>query len=115
MASQFILRQKVVDLMHHLFPIAERFPKHEKFALVAQIKNTVFRILRLTIEVQGAKTKIQILNEIDKEIEFLKELIAYSNDKRGSKYLSVQARKSCMEVIIEVGKITGGMIKSHRG
>jgi hypothetical protein len=115
MASQFILRQKVIDMIHHLFPIVERFPKHEKFALVTQIKNSCYRILKLTIQIQGSQNKLPLLKEVDVEVEFLKEILAYSNDKKGASYLSVQSRKSCFEKVIEVGKILGGMNKSYRG
>lgn len=115
MAVQFILRQKVLDMIHHLFPIIERFPKHEKFALVTQIKNTCFRILKITIQIHGSQNKMPLLREVDVEVEFLKELLAYSNEKKGANYLSVQSRKSCLEKVIEVGKIIGGMSKSHRG
>ena len=36
-----ILYQKVYDFMIYFFPIVERFPKHEKFTLQTQVKNSV--------------------------------------------------------------------------
>lgn len=115
MTNNFILKQKVLDAIYHIFPIVEKFPKHEKFALITQIKNVLFKILRLTIDVQSSKNKSIILRELDIEISFLKELLIYSNEKKGLKYLSIQSRKSCFEKIVEIGKIIGGMIRSYGG
>ena len=109
--KDMILYQKVYDLMLYLFPIVDRFPKYEKFALQTQIKNSVYRLLRLTVDIQKSKQKSKHLYEFDKELEFLKTLIAFSNDKKPS-YMSSQSRKTTMEKLIEIGKIIGGLIKT---
>ena len=113
--SNFILRQKIVDAIHHIFPIIERFPKYEKFALISQIKNVMFNMLKLSIGIQSSRDKQTALRELDIEIDFLKELLAYSNDKKGFRYLSDKSRKSSLEKVIEIGKITGGLIRSNKG
>jgi len=107
-----ILYQKIYDFMLYFFPIVDRFPKYEKFALQTQLKNTVYKMLRLTIEVQKSKNKTRHLYEIDKELEFLKSLIAFSNEKR-PQYLTAQKRKTISEKLIEIGKIVGGMVKKY--
>lgn len=111
--QNFILRQKVVDLIHHLNPILGRFPKHEKFALITQIKNSLYEILKLSISVQNLKDKKIYIERLDLEIEFLKELVVFSNEKKQS-YLSAQNRKSSMEKICEIGKILGGLAKRYK-
>jgi four helix bundle protein len=109
--KEFILYQKVYDFMLYLFPLVDKFPKYEKFALQTQIKNSVYSLLKLTIEIQKSKSKIKQLYEFDKELEFLKTLIMFSNDKRPS-YLSTHSRQIAFEKIIEIGKIIGGLIKT---
>jgi hypothetical protein len=98
--------------MIYFFPIAERFPKHEKFTLQTQVKNSVYTLLRLTIEIQKSKQKAKFLYDFDKELEFLKTLIVFSNEKKPA-YLSTQSRKTSMEKVIEIGRIAGGMIKKY--
>jgi hypothetical protein len=98
--------------MIYFFPIVERFPKHEKFTLQTQVKNSVYTLLRLTIEIQKSKQKAKFLYDFDKELEFLKTLIVFSNEKKPA-YLSVQSRKTAMEKVIEIGRIAGGMIKKY--
>lgn len=44
--QNMILYQKVYDFMIYFFAIVDRFPKHEKFALQAQIKNSTYKMLR---------------------------------------------------------------------
>jgi hypothetical protein len=96
--------------MIYFFPIVDRFPKHEKFTLQTQVKNTVYTMLRLTIEIQKAKQKTKFLYDFDKELEFLKTLIVFSHEKKPA-YLSTQSRKTAMEKVIELGRINGGIIK----
>jgi hypothetical protein len=96
--------------MHHSMPILEKFPKHEKFALTTNIKNQFYKILKLSINIQRYSSKLENLKILDIELEFLKELIVFSNEKKRN-YLSSQSRKSIMEKLIEIGKITGGMIR----
>lgn len=108
--KDMILYQKVYDFMLYLFPLVDRFPKYEKFALQTQIKNSVYRLLRLTVDIQKSRQKARYLYEFDKELEFLRTLVAFSNDKKPS-YMSAQSRKTTMEKLLEIGKIVGGMIK----
>jgi len=88
-----ILYQRVYDFMLYLFPLVDGFPKYEKFALQTQIKNSVYRLLRLTVDIQKSRQKARYLYEFDKELEFLRTLVAFSNDKKPS-YMSAQSRKT---------------------
>ncbi|MEW6525098.1 MAG: diversity-generating retroelement protein Avd [Spirochaetota bacterium] len=109
--KEFILYQKVYDFMLYLFPLVDRFPKHEKFALQTQIKNSIYNLLRLTIEIQKSKNKMKLLYDFDKELEFLKTLIMFANDKKPA-CLSTKSRQTSMEKCIEIGKIVGGLLKT---
>mgnify|MGYP000063216510 CR=1 FL=1 len=108
--KDMILYQRVYDFMLYLFPLVDRFPKYEKFALQTQIKNSVYRLLKLTVDIQKSRQKARYLYEFDKELEFLRTLVAFSNDKKPS-YMSAQSRKTTIEKLLEIGKIVGGMIK----
>lgn len=108
--KDMILYQKVYDFMLYLFPIVDRMPKHEKFTLQAQIKNSVYTLLRLTIDIQKSKQKVKLLFDFDRELEYLKTLILFSNDKKPS-CMSANSRKVSMGKLVEIGKIVGGMIK----
>lgn len=117
MAEKFILRQKVIDFMHHFFPIVDKFPKFEKFTLQTQIKTSVYDLLRLAIKIQSGKERSANVLEFDTELEILKELIVFSNTKKYP-YLSDKSRHSTMILLTEIGKIIGGLKKkycNHKG
>ena len=108
--KDMILYQKVYDFMLYLFPVVDRYPKYEKFALQTQIKNSVLRMVRFTIDIQKSSNKKRYLYEIDKELEYLKVLLMFSNEKKPA-YLSANSRETSMKKIAEIGRIVGGLIK----
>ena len=110
--QKFILLQKVEDLTNWLFPIVDKFPRTEKFALCTQIKNSVYTILRCIIQSQKSRNKLQGLYAADIELNMLRFLIRHAHARR---YLNTKKYKHANELLIEIGKILGGTIKSLQG
>ena len=96
--------------MLYLFPITGRFPKHEKFALCAQIKNCVLEIARTIIRTNKSRNKRPLLYDIDIAIEELRLLIRFSYDR---KYLSHRSYEETSKRINEIGRLLGGWIRSQ--
>ncbi|WP_304225405.1 diversity-generating retroelement protein Avd [Gracilinema caldarium] len=107
-ARGFVLWQKAEDFVEYLFPIVDRFPKYEKFALCSQIKNTCYVILKLIIKTNKSKQKTPGLYEIDVQLEMLRWLIRHSYRR---KYLSHQCYETAARMVDELGRIVGGLLK----
>ena len=107
--QELIIYQKTYDLMLYLFPIVDRFPKHEKFVLCTQIKNCVLDITRKIIRANKHLNKRPFLYDIDIAIEELRLLIRFSHERR---YLSGKSYAETSKRLNEIGRLLGGWIKS---
>jgi four helix bundle protein len=101
--------QKVYDFSLYAFPIIDKFPKREKFALCTNIKNSILTLQRLIIKANKSRNKKPFLYDADVEIEQIRFLIRFSYDK---KFLSHKAFVQISERLREIGKLLGGWIKS---
>ena len=107
--NDLIIYQKTYDFILYFFPIIERFPKHEKFALQSQIKNCCLEIQKGVIRANKSRNKRPILFEIDINLEIAKMLIRYSHER---KYLSTAKYENASKKLVEIGRLLGGWIKS---
>ncbi|MDZ7804351.1 diversity-generating retroelement protein Avd [Thiohalophilus sp.] len=90
----FALYEKLNDLSAWLFPVVDRFPRTEKFALCTQIKNSVHSMVRHTIRAQKSRDKLRWLFEVDVELEVLRHFIRHAFSRR---YLSARRLKVATE------------------
>ena len=104
----FILWQKLEDYTDYIFPILDRFPKHEKFALTSQIKNHCYGLLKQTIRTNKSRYKKEGLYELDMQLEMLRWFIRHSYKR---KYLSSGSYEVASKKLDEIGRIIGGLIK----
>ena len=107
--ENLIIYQKVYDFTLYLFPIVDRFPKHEKFALCTHIKSCLLDIARTIIQANKTRAKRPLLGDIDVKIEELKFLLRLSHDR---KYLSKKSYEHSSKLVLEIGRLLGGWIKS---
>jgi len=107
MLSDFIFFQKFDDFIGYLFPIVDRFPKREKFALCAQVKNVCYAIVQNIIDAHRAKSKYVILYKIDGQLEFLRWLLRHSHE-RG--YLARHSFETSVKKADEIGRILGRLL-----
>jgi len=107
--DNLVIYQKVYDFTLYLFPIVDRFPKHEKFVSCSHIKNCVLDIAREIIRANKSRNKRPILYDIDVRIEELKFLLRLAHDR---KYLSHKSYEHSGKLTTEIGKLLGGWIKS---
>jgi four helix bundle protein len=107
MLSDFIFYQKFDDFTGYLFPIVDRFPHREKFALCSQIKNCCYAIMQNIIDAHRAKSKYTVLYKIDGQLEFLRWLIRHAHD-RG--FLAHRSFETSAKLADELGRILGRLI-----
>ena len=106
--------QKYLDLIYYTNMIIKKFPKAERFSLVADIKKVTYEGLELVIycyKSYDLKDKIQYLNELDVKLKTLKVLVRVSYK---SKYLTGGNYEAWSRKILNVSSLMGGWMKACR-
>jgi len=107
--DDFLLLQKVQDMMKYSYPILQQFPKVEKFSLANDIRHTMNMVLEYTITEEKKYTKTTTLEKLDIENEKLKVYIRLSHEL---KYIDKHRYSVWSALVVEIGKMIGGLIKS---
>lgn len=101
--------QKVFDMMKYGYQALAQFPKSEKFALVADIKRCLHLILERVIEANKKYYKKTTLQELDVEVTKLKAYLRLSHELG---FLPPKKYELWSAMVVEIGKMIGGWIKS---
>ena len=104
--------QRYLELVNYSNDIVRKYPKCENFALVQEIKNTLYlglRNLMYAVKSFNKKDKLQHLNELDINLSLLKVQIRLSYKYR---YISLQNYQSWSTIITDICNMLGGWILS---
>ena len=107
-----IIYQKYLDLIYYVNDIIRKYPKAERFALVEEIKSTMyagFRCLVYGLKTYHKQEKLKYLNELDVNLKLLQVHMRISFKY---KYISLQNYHTWSEKVTEVCKMLGGWINS---
>ena len=107
--DDFILLQKVQDMMIYGYPLLNNFPKAVKFSLAQDIRMCMNEILVLTITEEKKYTKKTTLEYLDIENGKLMVLLRVSMELH---YLSKHHYGVWVGKLVEIGKMIGGLMKS---
>ena len=86
-------------------------PKAQKFSLAQDMKHCMDKIMRLTISANKKYTKRTTLQELDVEVAALKVYLRIAYDLR---YLPPKKYEVWSGMMVEIGKMVGGWIRSQR-
>ncbi len=70
--KEMVIIQKTYDMIEYAYVCMRQFPKSEKFTLAAEIKTSMYTLLKLLIAASKKYYKKTTLQEIDIELQFLK-------------------------------------------
>jgi four helix bundle protein len=112
MAEELKILQKIFDMMTYGYQALAQFPKSEKFALVTDIKHCMDVILERCIEAQKKYYKKTTLQDMDVE---LMKLRAYLRLSFNLGFLPIKKYEVWSEMVVELGKMLGGWLKSVKG
>lgn len=104
--------QKYLELIYYSNNIVRKYPKSENFALVNEIKNTLYaglRNLMYSIKSFRKQDKLKYLNELDVHLNLLKIHIRLSYKYR---YISMQNYQTWSSLITDICNMLGGWINS---
>lgn len=109
MADELKILQKVYDMMKYGYQALVQFPKSEKYALGADIKRCMDKILERCIEAQKKYYKKSTLQEFDVELTKLKAYLRLSHELH---FLPPKKYEVWSDQLVEIGKMLGGWIKA---
>lgn len=105
--------QKTYDMIQYGYICLRQFPKSEKHTLAAEIKQSMYRLLKLIITANKKYYKKTTLQEIDVELEFLRYMIRLSADTE-LRFLPFKKYENWLKMLNEIGRMLGGWIKSSK-
>lgn len=112
MKNNLVIYQKYMELIDYTNNIVRKYPKSETFALVKEIKSTLYSGLRLllySIKSFNKMDKLKYFNELDISLSLLKIHIRLSYKY---KYITVQNYQSWSSILTDICNMLGAWILS---
>ena len=112
--NQLIIIPKIEKYIEYILIVVLNLPKTEKFNIGSEIKTSMYNMLKnvlLAIKIDKKK-RMEAYNIVDTEIYFQRICIRimYNN-----KWIDERKYKYSNELLGEIGKILGGLIKALGG
>ena len=109
--NELIIIPKIEKYIEYMLTILLKLPRTEKFSIGTEIKTSMYEMLQkilLVSKIEKSK-RLYIYNIVDSHIHFQRICIRimYSN-----KWIDEKKYKYSNELLSEIGKILGGLIKS---
>lgn len=107
-----IIYPKYMDLVYYSNDLVRKFPKCEQFALVKEIKSTLYSGLRCiiyAIKLYNKQDKLRYLRELDIQLNLLKVHIRISYKY---KYITMNNYQTWSNQISDISNLLGGWINS---
>jgi len=110
--SNLVIYQKYLNLVYYTNDLVKKYPKSETFALVKEIKSSMYNGLRLllyAIKTYKPQDKLKYLNELDINLNLFKVYIRLSYKY---KYITMQNYTAWSTIITDICNMLGGWINS---
>ena len=111
-SSNLKIYQKYLELIYYYNDIVRKYPKSENFALVTEIKNSLYiglRSLMYAIKSYQKQDKLKHLNEFDINLNLLKVHVRLSYKYQ---YITVKNYQTWSSLITDICNMLGGWISS---
>lgn len=111
-SSNLKIYQKYLELIYYSNDIVRKYPKSENFALVTEIKNSLYiglRSLMYAIKSYQKQDKLKHLNEFDINLNLLKVHVRLSYKYQ---YITVRNYQTWSSLITDICNMLGGWISS---
>jgi len=101
--------QKIYDMILYGYTAFRQFPKSERYTLVADIKRSMYIMLRLVISANKKYYKKTTIQDLDIELDILRSYVRISHDLG---FLPFNKYENLAKQLNEIGRMIGGWIKS---
>ncbi len=111
--SRLIVYEKIDELIFYSKVLVNKYPKSERFDLCTDIKESCYKMLKLTMyawkSANNKPKQLEYLKDCDVELMVLKTLVRISYKMQ---YITDKNYMTWSNKISEIGKMLGGWIKS---
>lgn len=111
-ANDLRLAQKAEDMIAYAYDVLQHFPKAERHVLSAELRASMWRILRLIVLAAKRRDPLPVLRTLDAEIDVLRRQIRLSHRLR---YLPSKQYEVWSRHLAEVGRMVGAWLKRAKG
>lgn len=108
--EQLILIPKIEKYIEYVLNMILKIPRTEKFNIGNEYKVSIYKVLANAIYINKVGNKIEYLNKIDAELVLER---IYLRIMLKNKWIDEKKFKVAIELISEIGKIVGGLIKYY--
>ena len=105
-----ILIPKIEKYIEYMLNVILKIPRTEKFNIGNEYKVSMYKMLANAIYINKVGNRIEYLNKIDAELVLER---IYLRLMLKNKWIDEKKFKVSMELIYEIGKIVGGLIKYY--
>ncbi len=106
--GDLLIRQKCEAMIEYGHIAIRQFPKMERHVLGAEIRTTMWQVLRLIVICNKRYHKKTTLQELDAEIDLLRSQVRMAKNLN---YLDFKKYENWAKLNDEIGRMTGGWIK----
>jgi len=101
--------QKSYDFYLALYPALKQYPRSDRYSIGAETNKTFFEFYELLIVANKSANKAPHLYEADKKLEVLRFRLRIAKDLQ---ILKLNTYERLMSILLELGRMLGGWIKS---
>ena len=105
-----ILIPKIEKYIEYILNVIQKIPRTEKFNIGNEYKRSIYEVLKNAIYINKVAGKLEYLNTIDAELVLER---IYLRLMLKNRWIDEKKFKVAMELIYEIGKIVGGLIKYY--
>jgi hypothetical protein len=109
--QDLVIKQKIEDMIAYGYVALREFPKHERHVLSQEVRSCMWQLLEKVVICNKRYYKKNTLQEIDVTIDILRSKIRLAHSL---KYLPMRKYEHWSRMVDEIGRLTGGWIKSMR-
>ena len=110
--NKLILIPKAEKYIEYMLQIIFKLPRTEKFSIGTEFKLSLYQMMR-NIMIISKIEKINILGYLNEIDSLLNTQRIYLRIMKKNKWIDEKKFKVAMELIYEIGKILGGLIKYY--
>jgi len=107
--TDLLIRQKCEAMIAYGYVALRQFPKFERHVLAAEMRQTMWALLRLIVVCNKKYFKKTTLQDLDAELDLLRCQVRLAKELG---YLDFQKYETWAKHNDEIGRMTGGWIKS---
>lgn len=113
--NRFVIIVKIEKYIEYMLTILLKLPRTEKFSIGTEYKKSLYEMLNQImylnkIDKNNVSKTLNILNNIDAELMTQRIFLRIM---KNNKWIDEKKFKVAMELIYEIGKILGGLIKFY--